>query len=454
MPTATLEKSPAKSVGALRVVPFLHPQGCRTYLVADPVSKQAAAIDVHLDLVEPLVERLNSEGWSLPYVIDTHTHADHPSGAGGLAGHFSPTRIAHEKGGHAGVNRHPADGETLHLGDVPLTIRHTPGHTPDHIVVLADGVLFAGDTLFIGGVARTDFLGGDAGQLFDSIHALLGDLGDDTILYPGHDYQGRGESTIGTERATNPWLHVTDRAEFVKQLTANPPRRPANMDDLLRLNREGVDIPTSISVGEAIARVKDGGATSMIDVRTGPEIETEHVEGTRHIQLDQIEARIDEIMATPAPRLLFCRTGSRAVMARNALERRGVSGLTVVEGGIEAWRAAGGETVLGRERLTLERQMRMIIGTGVVLGGVLALTVHPWFVALSVFMGAGLFVAGLTDWCPLSTLMARMPWNKGATGLPEAAAAGGCSAVPAGGCSASAPSPDGGCAAGAPPIDV
>jgi len=67
-----------KETGTLTTVPFAHPQGCCSYLIADPVSKQALAIDVHLDRVEEVSERLTAEGWSLPYMVDTHTHADHP----------------------------------------------------------------------------------------------------------------------------------------------------------------------------------------------------------------------------------------------------------------------------------------------------------------------------------------------------------------------------------------
>ena len=79
--------------------------------------------------------------------------------------------------------------------------------------------------------------------------------------------------------ATNPWLRLEDRAEFVRALTANPPPRPANMDDLLRLNREGTEIPTVISASATIERVRNGGAGSVIDVRTPFEIQTEHVAG-------------------------------------------------------------------------------------------------------------------------------------------------------------------------------
>jgi len=452
MNTATLQAEPAKTVGALQIAVLAHPQGCRAYIAADPASKQALAIDVHLDLVNDVIQRVESEGWALPYVIDTHTHADHPSGAGTVAAHFGSTRIAHELAEHVGVARHPADGETLHLGDVALTIRHAPGHTPDHIIVQGEGALFAGDTLFIGGVARTDFLGGDAGQLFDSIHAILKDLPDDTILYPGHDYEGRTESTIGEERASNPWLRITDRDAFATQLSANKPPRPANMDALLELNRNGVDIPERISAAETMALVNDGGATSVIDVRTGMEFEGEYVDGSRLIPLDQIKARADEVRATPAPRLILCRNGSRAAMAQKTLSELGIAGLSVVEGGIEAYRGLGGETVKAGKRMSLERQVRIVAGAIVLIGIALSLFVHPAFIALAAFIGAGQIFAGVSDWCGMGLLMAKAPWNQskaegsGAAGVPSACAAD----VPAA-CAAEAPPTS--CAAGAPPTD-
>ena len=83
------------TVGTLLVVPLQHPQGCRTYVVADPESKQALAIDVHLDLVDQVIALVHAEHWTLRYVVDTHTHADHPSGAGRLAAKFESTRVAH-----------------------------------------------------------------------------------------------------------------------------------------------------------------------------------------------------------------------------------------------------------------------------------------------------------------------------------------------------------------------
>lgn len=443
MTTLETRHAADSSIGALTVLPLLHPQGCRTYVLADPASRQAMAIDVHLDFVDAVAELVKQHGWSLPYVVDTHTHADHPSGSAALAERCSSTRIAHAKSQHRGVSRHPADGDTLHLGDVAVTVRHAPGHTPDHIVLLAEGAVFAGDTLLIGGVARTDFLGGDAGELFDSLHRVLDDLPDETIVFPGHDYQGRLRTTLGEERRSNAWFRMTDRSDFVRQLRANAPPRPANMDDLLRLNREGVAIPASISAAEAIRLVEAGGATSVIDVRTGGEFDGEHIRGSRLVPLDQIVQRADEVRATPAPRLLLCRVGNRAEMARQALAKLHVGGLTVVDGGLEAYRQASGELEIGKGMISIERQVRIGAGAMVIAGVALGIWVHPALLGLAAFVGMGLMFAGITDWCGMGLLLAKAPWNRGKT-ASEAGVATACAAAPP---SCAASSPAGGCAA-------
>ncbi len=436
MSTATTQSptTPKRSVGPLSILALLHPQGCRTYVLADPISAQALALDVHLDLVEAVAAAVAEAGWTLPYIVDSHTHADHPSGAAALAARFGSTRIAHEAAGHEGVTRHPADGDTLHLGDQSVQVRHAPGHTPDHLVLQSEGAVFTGDTVFIGSVARTDFLGGDAGQLFDSIQRVLAGLPDETLLYPGHDYAGREHSTVGAERRDNPWLQL-DRSTFIEKLTANPPPRPANMEALLDLNRKGTAIPTTMAAAEALARVRDGGVASVIDVRTGGEFAAEHIDGSHLIPLDQVVERVDAIRAVPAPRLLLCRTGNRAELARKALAPFGVAGLTVVEGGLEAYASQGGETIKGSGAIALDRQMRIVAGALVLLGAVLGAFVAPIFYALSAFVGAGLIFAGVTNACPMMAVIAKMPWNRapacdGASAAGCAAEGGGCAATP------------------------
>jgi glyoxylase-like metal-dependent hydrolase (beta-lactamase superfamily II)/rhodanese-related sulfurtransferase len=428
-----------QTIGSLQVVPFAHPQGCRGYILVDQSSKEALVLDVHLDLVHEMVQRIKDEGWKLCYVVDTHTHADHPSGAAAVASYFDCTRMTHEKAIHVGVTAHPKDGEQINIGESAITVRYTPGHTPDSMSLVIDGAIFSGDSLLIGGVARTDFIGGDAGELFDSIHALLADLPEATIVFPAHDYQDRISSTLGQEKTTNPWVQISGRETFVEKLTANPPPKPANMDDLLRLNRQGVNIPASISADEASHLVTTGGAGSVIDVRTGAEFDSEHIPGSRLISLDQIKVRADEVRATPAPRLLFCRNGTRATTAQKTLEKLHVAGLTVVDGGLGAYVAAGGNTVKGKSRMSLERQVRIAAGSLVLTGLILGYFVSQWFFILSAFVGTGLVFAGITDTCGMGIMLGKMPWNKSNVSEGTPSVGGSCAANLPGACSASAP---------------
>ena len=168
------------------------------------------------------------------------------------------------------------------------------------------------------------------------------------------------------------------------------------------------------------------------------------------IPLDELEARLDEVRAVPAPRLLLCRSGGRAARAKQALEKHHVGGLTVVEGGIGAYAAAGGKTVKGKAVISLERQVRIAAGSLVLLGVAGGVLVHPAFLILSGFVGAGLIFAGVTDWCGMGLLLARMPWNRVAVTGAGAAAGGTCAASLPGACSAGSPA-SGSCALGNPP---
>ena len=336
-----------EAVGSLQITPLPHPQGCRGYVVVDPASKEAVVVDAHLDQAMEVAAMVSANDWNVRWLVDTHTHADHPSASAPLHKQLGATRVAHAKSRHVGVTHHPDDDEPLAIGDQQVTVRFAPGHTPDHIALVSDAAVFSGDSLFIQSVARADFIGGDAGQLYDSLQDVLLSLPDETILYPGHDYEGRIHSTIGQERSDNPWLQLADRDAFVAAITANKPAEPANMAALLKLNIEGTPIPPRISPHEAKRLVEEGGAGSIVDVRELEEIEAAHITGSRHILLNEILQRADEVRATPAPRLILCAHGVRAQMAAQALHSMGIQGLSVIEGGLAEYMRAGGEVVGG-----------------------------------------------------------------------------------------------------------
>lgn len=172
--------------------------------------------------------------------------------------------------------------------------------------------------------------------------------------------------------------------------------------------------PSELSPEAAVERLRSDEAC-VVDVRSGLEYRTEHVPGSLHVPLDELSAHVDEIRDAGArgPLLLLCRTGVRAGKAQQALTSLGVTGTHVVQRGIEGWRSAGGETVAGEAGMSLERQVRIAAGTLGLTGVVLGFVVHQGFFFLSGFVSAGLIFAGITDWCGMGLLLARMPWNRG-----------------------------------------
>jgi rhodanese-related sulfurtransferase len=162
----------------------------------------------------------------------------------------------------------------------------------------------------------------------------------------------------------------------------------------------------------AVLHVRERGAGVVIDVRTPFEVSAERLDGAVNIPLEEISARADEIKAMDGERLLLCRSGKRAEAARQALVDAGVEDIRVIEGGILGYVAAGGDTVRGPQRMSLERQVRITAGLLVATGATLGFLVHPGFHAISAFVGAGLVFAGVTDYCGMGLLLARMPWNR------------------------------------------
>jgi hydroxyacylglutathione hydrolase len=193
------------------------------YLVADPASGEAAVVDPAWEgaTIQAAAER---HGWHITQLWFTHAHFDHIGGAAVLVKGLlpAPSQALHpddlplwraqggaplfglrfDAGPEPGVAL--AHGQILKLGALEFEVRHTPGHTPGHVLFYcaSEGVMFCGDVIFAGGIGRTDLPGGDYATLLHSIHSQVLNLPAETRLLPGHGE----ETTVGWEKRWNPFL--------------------------------------------------------------------------------------------------------------------------------------------------------------------------------------------------------------------------------------------------------
>lgn len=169
---------------------------------------------------------------------------------------------------------------------------------------------------------------------------------------------------------------------------------------------------TTITPQELHQRWQSGAVVDLIDVRTPVEFREVHAAPARNIPLDQLDpAALAAAHRNGEPLYVICRSGNRG---RQACEQLAAAGLNVVNvaGGTLAWEQAGLPVVRGKKAISLERQVRIAAGFLVLVGSGLALLVHPYWAALSAFVGAGLMFAGITDACGMALVLARMPWNQ------------------------------------------
>ncbi|CAN5377892.1 rhodanese-like domain-containing protein [soil metagenome] len=170
------------------------------------------------------------------------------------------------------------------------------------------------------------------------------------------------------------------------------------------------------STEETIRRVNPRDAqkqnTLLLDVRTPAEFEESHIAGAVLHPLSELDTEeVGKLAAGKDECVVVCRSGNRAQQAAEKLRAGGMGSLGVMDGGVLAWEAAGLPLNRGRKIMSLERQVRIAAGSLVFIGAVLGYFVHPAWIALSGFVGAGLVFAGITDTCGMGMVLARMPWN-------------------------------------------
>lgn len=269
-----------------------------SYVVKDPNSQSCAIVDSVMDIdyaagritfdhADAIIAHVKANDLSVEWLLETHVHADHLSAApylqeklGGQIGIGKNITVVQDTFGKvfnegtefardgSQFDRLLDDGDTFTIGDMPVEVMYTPGHTPACLTFVIGDAAFVGDTLFMpdGGSARADFPGGDAGQLYDSIQRVLA-LPDETRLFMCHDYGPNGreirwETTVADEKAHN--IHVgggTSREDFIAMREARDATlaMPKLIIPSLQVNMRAGQLPPADDDGKTFLKVPVNG---------------------------------------------------------------------------------------------------------------------------------------------------------------------------------------------------
>lgn len=344
-----------------------------TYLIADNKSSEALIIDPVKSEIETYKTLLNAYGFTLKFSLETHVHADHIT-ASGLLRKILKCQTAVSQACDAKLaDIQIKEGDKFQLGEnETLTALATPGHTLGSMSFIWRDKVFTGDSLLINSCGRTDFQGGDASQLYDSITRKLFQLPDETLVYPGHDYKGFRVSSIMQEKISNSRLVGKSREEFINMMNNLDLPKPRLIDIAVAANRYcGVDEEDAIQASDVnfspttrniltssqlVAQVKTGiseVSTSeledilsnedviLIDIREPSEYEESFIPGANFIPRGILEFKILDLEKINDPQnaiILYCRSGNRSALAAESLAKMGFNNVMSLSGGYEAWK--------------------------------------------------------------------------------------------------------------------
>jgi len=333
--------------------------GTYSYLLASRHGGEALILDPVLEKADRYCQLLRELDLKLVKAIDTHLHADHVTALGELRDRTHCITIMGEQTKADVVSMRVADGDKVTIEGLTLDVMYTPGHTDDSYSYLMGDRVFTGDTLLIRGTGRTDFQNGSSRAQYDSIFNRLLKLPEETLVFPAHDYKGDTVSTIGEEKRHNPRLQVKSVDEYVELMAnlklPNPKMMdvavPANMHVGLHqdeLAKEG----RSLTARDAIASLGRP-EILLVDLReTGERNKHGMLPGALHAPYGGIEESLQpggmlrEVAAASGRRIVFfCAFGERSAMAVKAAKEAGLVNTAHVEGGMDAWKKAGGPVV-------------------------------------------------------------------------------------------------------------
>ena len=330
-----------------------------SYLIASRRGGEALIIDPVLEKVDRYLQLVRELDLRLVKALDTHLHADHITGLGALRDRTRCITVMGEQSGVDVVSMRVSDGDTLRVEGISLEAIYTPGHTDDSYSFHMGDRVFTGDTLLIRGTGRTDFQNGDPRAQYESIFNRLLRLPEGTLVFPAHDYKGDTVSTIGEERAHNPRLQVGSVDEYAALMNGLNLPNPKMMDVAVPANmRQGLHQEevakrgwaVTPEAGKALLGRRD---VALVDLRERGERQRHgEVPGALHVPYQDLQEGIrpggvlHELAAATGKRLVFfCAFGERSAMAVQAAQDAGLDSACHIQGGMDAWKKAGGPVV-------------------------------------------------------------------------------------------------------------
>jgi glyoxylase-like metal-dependent hydrolase (beta-lactamase superfamily II)/rhodanese-related sulfurtransferase len=326
---------------------------CKTYLAGCENTHKAVLVDPVRERIDRYLAVLAYHGLKLDAIVDTHTHADHATASFEFQRLLGVRLIMHRRAPVPRVDEYVDDGDSICVGDVKLDVLYTPGHTLDSISLYVSDRVLTGDVMLIRGTGRADFAGGDAGIQYDSITGKLFELPDDTLVFPGHDYRGNTQSTIGEEKQHNPRIAGRSRKQYIELMNSIEFPLPSKIQEVLQPNQTAIDDDRTafpdlaelsqvrqLSPGEVYARLKTDPAPLLLDVREPDEYTGElgHIPRSQLIPLKELSQRVGELNAyRDTPIIVVCRAGVRSTTAAAMLTGLGFSQVSNLKGGMLDW---------------------------------------------------------------------------------------------------------------------
>ena len=330
-----------------------------TYLLADPASRAALLIDPVFEQARRDAALLEELGLKLAWTLETHVHADHVTGAWLLREKLGSRIAISRASGAEGADRFLASDEKIPFGSRSLTAIATPGHTNGCMTYVLDdrSMAFTGDALLIRGCGRTDFQQGDARTLFRSVRGRIFSLPDDCLVYPGHDYRGLTQTSVGEEKLYNPRLAESigegDFVGYMQHLGLAHPKQmdlavPANLkcgkpEKTTTLDPDWAPLTyTFAGIWEVQPHWLEENFrdVQIVDVRELDEFNGPlgHVTGAKLIPLGSLMNRVSEI-EKQKPVVVVCRSGARSAQATLMLGKAGFEKVANLSGGMLRWRS-------------------------------------------------------------------------------------------------------------------